>query len=200
MRGSASSDARRPRRAGRRCRSLPSHCGGAKPITSVSARLISPLRRGLADREALGEVMEADSRGNHDRQPGRSGRPAARGSRKLARRCRSRAEHALLALAPDPAVVIDEDQQADAGAEREKTAASPRNSLPRSPVSTDAATSDSSTGTMPAEDVPEEEEQDARRDAAERNAFSLDAGLCSRPIGRPRKIVKPARAPSDENL
>ena len=36
--------------------------------------------------------------------------------------------------------------------------------------------------------------------AAERNAFSPSAGLRSRPIGRPMKIVKPGEGAEDENL
>ena len=101
----------------------------------------------LADREALGEVVEADPRRNHERQPGCGRQPDWARSLELGRRRSARAEHLPAALGADPAVVVDETQQ-PMPAPSAKSAASHVNSSHDPPPST-ASSSASSTGTTP---------------------------------------------------
>ena len=69
-----------------------------KPMIRTIARLISPGRAGLADREALGEVVQPDPGRDQEREPRRRRQGRDPGLLELRCRRRARAEHRLAAL------------------------------------------------------------------------------------------------------
>ena len=74
----------------------------------------------LADRQALGEVVQADADRDQDRQPARARHACHPGGLELGGRGRAGAEQALRALLRHPAVVVDEAEEADAEAAGEQ--------------------------------------------------------------------------------
>ena len=162
-----------------------------KPMIRTSARLSSSERRRLADREALGEVVQADPGRDEEREPAAPGDE----SPTKWRSCSNSAADA----APGPSerarrrrrfiqrVVVDEAHQPDDDAAPRAASASQSEAARRRP---------SSSALLDRLDRRRSSTSQSRKSRipvaiALRNAFAARRStLCSRPSGSPRKIVE----------
>ena len=168
-----------------------------KPITSTSARLISPLAADwpiarpsekLCSPMPVAIISDSDCAG--DSAPGLHVVSATAAAPRLRNPPRRRRLATML-------VEVDEAHEADREARRRR---SPRGQAKRPHVpswSSAAALQRRLDRLDPGrEHVPEQEEQDAGRGRAEQRARPGSAERRRRPAGSPRKIVRPAIAPS----
>ena len=152
----------------------------------------------LADREALGEVVEADP----DRDEQREAVAPSDMPRGHVGRCRARATAAapgpmLTGSRADvvhPALVVDEAEQADAEAHQEHGGAADE-LAPRAAALDGDCSSAASTGSMLFDSVSTSRNTSTPVAMALNSAIVFDDRLRMRPTGNPRKIVRPAIAP-----
>ena len=138
----------------------------AKPITSVSASATSPLPADWPMARPSEKLCRPMPVAIMSASQAADVKPDRAGTFELGSRCSARAEHLLAALGADPAVVVDEAHQPDAGAEREQRS-EPRELEPR-PALVDGLLERLLHRHDPVgKHVVEQEEEDARRHAAE---------------------------------
>ena len=139
------------------------------------------LRRRLADREALREVVQADPDRDEEGEPARRRQAREMRGPELRRGCRARAEEASAAPGLHPRVVVHEAEEAECEpAERERR-------QPREPPPARRAQRRFDRVDRLLEHVPEKEEQDPGRGRAQEG------------LERLADVVQPAHRQADED-